>query len=199
MNELFEFQKSALQGVLTDPLCAEYKQEWRKCGDDKLKLITLSLRQQSIPFVVTHCYKGKGLTRDYIKEQFGEYINGYTVHDADGCTGYTYGLYVDYDYDNELVVDKDVASLMWCEDVQAVVPLTKAPTVYVSNNSHINLVCDGYNSVRVYLFDESTVTLEDVDEDSNVIIYRYSDDAKVNIGQFCLSTKVREFRKQLKL
>ena len=199
MNELFEFQKSALQGVLTDPLCAEYKQEWRKCGDDKLKLITLSLRQQSIPFVVTHCYQGKGLTRDYVKEQFGEYINGYTVHDADGCKGYTYGLYVDYDYDNDLVADKDVESVMWCSNVNVVVPSTKATTIYISNKSDVHLVCDGYNSVRIYLFDESTVTLESVDEDSNVIIHRYSDDASVKVGRFCLSTKVREFRNKLKL
>lgn len=187
------------KNALLDDLCDEYKGRWRSAKDNKLELLKLSLCQQSLPHVVTYAYQGRGITKKYVKENFGEYINGYTVYDADGCTGYTYGLYVDYDYDNELVVDKDVASLMWCEDVQAVVPLTKAPTVYVSNNSHINLVCDGYNSVRVYLFDESTVTLEDVDEDSNVIIYRYSDDAKVNIGQFCLSTKVREFRKQLKL
>lgn len=187
------------KNALLDDLCDEYKGRWRSAKDNKLELLKLSLCQQSLPHVVTYAYQGRGITKKYVKENFGEYINGYTVYDADGCTGYTYGLYVDYDYDNELVVDKDVASLMWCDDVQAVVPLTKAPTIYVSNNSHINLVCDGYNSVRVYLFDESTVTLEDVDEDSNVIIYRYSDDAKVNIGQFCLSTKVREFRKQLKL
>lgn len=187
------------KNALLDDLCDEYKGRWRSAKDNKLELLKLSLCQQSLPHVVTYAYQGRGITKKYVKENFGEYINGYTVYDADGCTGYTYGLYVDYDYDNELVVDKDVASLMWCDDVQAVVPLTKAPTIYVSNNSHINLVCDGYNSVRVYLFDSSTITLEDVDEDSNVTIYRYSDDAKVNIGQFCLSTKVREFRKQLKL
>lgn len=187
------------KNALLDDLCDEYKGRWRSAKDNKLELLKLSLCQQSLPHVVTYAYQGRGITKKYVKENFGEYINGYTVYDADGCTGYTYGLYVDYDYDNELVVDKDVASLMWCDDVQAVVPLTKAPTIYVSNNSHINLVCDGYNSVRVYLFDSSTITLEDVDEDSNVTIYKYSDDAKVNIGQFCLSTKVREFRKQLKL
>lgn len=195
MDRIQEYYKNAL----LDDLCDEYKGRWRSAKDNKLELLKLSLCQQSLTHVVTYAYQGRGITKEYVKENYSEYINGYTVYDADGCTGYTYGLYVDYDYDNELVVDKDVASLMWCDDVQAVVPLTKAPTVYVSNNSHINLVCDGYNSVRVYLFDESTVTLEDVDEDSNVIIYRYSDDAKVNIGQFCLSTKVREFRKQLKL
>ena len=187
------------KNALLDDLCDEYRGRWRSAKDNKLELLKLSLCQQSIPHVCTYAYQGKGLTKEYIKENYSEYINGYTVHDADNVSGYTYGLYVDYDYDNELIVDKDVCSLMWCDDVQVVVPLTKATTIYVSNNSHINLVCDGYNSVRIYLFDESTVTLDDIDEDSNVIIHRYGDDAKVNVGQFCLSEKVREFRKQLKL
>jgi hypothetical protein len=63
----------------------------------------------------------------------------------------------------------------------------------------VHLVCDGYNSISIYLFDRSEVTLEDVDEESTIRIYKYGKDAKVNIGKFCLSQKIRVFDKQLKL
>lgn len=200
MDELFNFQKSALLGDISGtPLCQEYKKEWSQCGNDKTALVKFALRQQSQPFFLTACHQGKGLTKDYIKENFGSYINGYTVHDADNVSGYTYGLYVDYDYDNDLVADKDVCSIMWTIGSTVVIPQSKCPVIYISNRSKVHLVGEGFNSVRIYLFDESEVTLEDLDENSSVLIYKYSDDAKVEIGKFCLTTKVKCFDKQLKL
>lgn len=198
-DELFEFHKTALQGTLTEPLCDEYRQEWRKCGGDKLRLVTLAMRQQSIPYFVTHCYNGKGLTKDYVLYEFADYINGYTIRDADGVRGYTYGLYVDYDYDNDLIVDKDVISVMWTRGTSIVIPETKSPVVYISNGSDVNLVCDGYNHPKIYLFDCSKVTIHDVGEESSVTVYRYSDDAVMVKGKFCLSDKINDFRKTLKL
>jgi hypothetical protein len=59
-NSMMQFYKAALQGAITDPLCIEYKNEWRACGDDKERLMRLGLRQQSLPYVITHCYQGKG-------------------------------------------------------------------------------------------------------------------------------------------
>lgn len=194
---MLEFQKSALQGALSEPLCAEYKQEWRKCGDDKLKLLKLAMKQQAQPFVATYCYKNKGLTKEYIKNAFDGLINGFTVQDADGVKGYSYGLYVDYSGLVNLSID--VCSMMWCKDTDVAIETAKCPTLYVSNCSKVNLVCDGFNSVRVYLFDESEIVLEDIDSESSVIIYRYSKDAKINVGNFCMSTKVSLFDKQLRI
>lgn len=193
MDALGYYYKSALLANL----CAEYKGKWQAASHDKLSLLKLSLCQQSIPHVVTFAYEGNGLTKEYVMENFGEYINGYTVEDADDVKGYKYGLYADCG--DDIVVDKDVCSVMWTDGATIVVPKTKCPTIYVSNKSSVSLVCDGFNEVRVYLFDESEITLEDVDENSGVTIYRYSDNAKVNVGDFCLSKRVREFKKQLKL
>ena len=76
-NEMFSFYKAALQGAITSPLCADYKNEWRGCGNDKDKLVKLVMRQQSLPYFITHCYNGN--TKDICrlhqrKHQKGRYF-----------------------------------------------------------------------------------------------------------------------------
>lgn len=195
---MFQFYKAALSGDISTPLCAQYKASWRKCGDDKEMLLRLSLSQQSLPFVATYAYQEKGLTKDYVKSNFKDLINGYTFKDCDGVPDYTYGLYVDWDYENDLVVDKDVASLMWCVGTNVVVEKCKCPTIYISNRSNVHLVCDGFNTVNIKLFDKSKVTIEDLDEESDVVVYKYSEDAVVEEGKYCLG-KVKTFNKELRL
>ena len=196
-DEMFEFRKNALQGALTSPLCKEYNVEWFANSNDKEKLVALALRQQSCPYFAHHCYMGKGLSKEYILREFGDYINGHTILDADIVKGYMYGLYVDYDYDNGLLVEDDVVHLMWTKN-EVVVPTSKCPTIYVSNKSEISLVGNGYNNIRIYIFDESKIFVDDIDEESNVTIYKYSDSCVVEKGKFCFG-KVNEFRKELRL
>ena len=199
MEELLYFKKNAILGNINgQPLCQDFKQAWRACGDDKEMLVKLALKQQSIPYLSHACYKELGLTKGYIKEHFKDYINGYTIHDSDGVSGYTYGLYVDWDYENDLVVDKDVVGVMWTVGANIVIEPTKCPTLYISNRSNVHLVGDGYNSINIKLFDESKVTIEDLNENSNVVVYKYSDDAKVEEGKFCFG-KVKVFNKELRL
>ena len=199
MDELLQYKKNSILGTIGgQPLCQEYLSAWRKCGDNKLELIKLVLCQQSIPHFSTACYKGLGLTKEYIKENFGDYINGYTVHDADDIEGFKYGLYVDYNFDNALFADKNVCSLMWCKDTNVVIPTSLCPVLYVSNKSDVSITGEGFNAIRVYLFDESVVNLEDFDENSSVLVYKYSKDAKVEIGKYCLG-KVKVFNKELKI
>lgn len=198
-DEMFDFKRNALLGNISgQPLCVDYKAAWRKCGNDKEMLIRLALQQQASPFFSTACYKNMGLTKEYIKEEFKDYINGYVVNDADNVNGYTYGLYVDWDYENDLEIKTDVASLMWCVGTNVVLSKCKCPTLYVSNRSNIHLICDGYNTVNVKLFDDSKVILDDVDEDSDVLVYKYSDKASVELGKFCLK-KPKVFPKELRL
>ena len=196
---MLEFNKNAILGNIGgEPLCADYKQRWRMCGDDKEKLVNLSMMQQSLPYFVTACYNGLGLTKEYIKEKFKDYINGRVLNDCDGVSGYTYALYVDWDYENDLEINTDVASIMWTVGANIVVPQTKAPTIYISNRSNVHLVCDGYNSINVKLFDDSVLTIEDLDENSNVVVYKYGGDAKVELGKYCLGS-VKVFPKELRL
>lgn len=196
---MFDFYRNALMGGgITTPLCEEYKNEWRGCGNDKEKLLRLAMRQQSIPYIATFAYDGKGLTKEYLKETFGYFINGYVVHDCDCVDGYTYSLYVDYNYDNVIDLSVDVSSFMWCKDIDVEVSETKCPTLYVSNNSYVRLTLDGYNNAVVYLFDESEIEICDSNVTSKVLVYKYSDKAKVLKGDFC-ECKVSVFDKKLRL
>lgn len=197
-RNMLQFYKAALSGEISTPLCSEYKASWRKCGNDKEMLIRLSLSQQALPFVATHAYQEKGLTKDYVKEHFKDFINGVVFNNCDGVEGYTYGLYVDWDYENDLDVKTDVASIMWTVGANIVVGETKCPTLYISNRSNVHLIGDGYNNVNIKLFDKSKVTIEDLDENSEVVVYKYSDEAKVELGKYCLG-KVKVFKKDLRL
>ena len=195
---MFEFKKNAIQGALSDPLCAEYRREWQSIGNDKKRLVGFVMRQQSCPFFAHYCHNHKGLSKSYLSKEFKDYINGYTIHNADGVDGYTYGLYVDYNYDNDLIVDKNVIHVMWTVGASVVIPKTKCPIIYVSNKSDLHLVCEGYNNVKIYLFDKSNVEIDDIDADSNIVVYKFSDMCSVMQGKYCLG-KVSEFRKEIRL
>ena len=194
---MFTFYKAALSGEITTPLCASYKAAWRQCGDDKEMLVRLVLRQQSLPYFFAHCYQGKGLSRDYILDEFKGYINGrYVGMDVDGVVGdYKTELYVGYN--DEIVANDDVLATMWSR-ASVSIPTTKAVKIYCGCGSELHVSCDGYNSVIVMLFDDSKVFLEDVDKDSTVSVYRYSDKASVETGKFCME-EPKIFDKELRL
>lgn len=198
-KELFMFYKAALEGELTTPLCSEYKSAWRKCGDDKEQLVRLVMRQQALPYFVHYCYNGKGVTKEYIMDAFGNYINGkYYGLNVDG---------VDGDYKTEIYVgDKGILSpsanvlcAMWCNSLTFEIRPAKSPFLYIACNSDVHISCLGYNSPRIYLFDESKVTLDDVDMESSVTVFKYSDGCVVEKGDFCISENIKEYRKELRL
>lgn len=196
--QLQNFYKNALLGSLCEPLCDEYKHKWRSCGDDKERLVALSLNQQAIPFFATYCAKGKAVTRRYILDNFGDYINGYCINNADSVEGYTYGLYVDFPPDEDLIVDKDVSHIMWTTGATAIVEESSCVTIYISNRSKIHLVCEGFNTVRVYLFDNSELVIEELPNDSGVIVYKFGGNCKVSC-ESRVDGNVREFDKELRL
>ena len=196
---MMTFKRNALLGNISgQPLCSDFKSAWRQCGSNKEMLVRLALMQQSQPFFSTACYKSLGLSKEYIKKEFKDYINGYIVTNADGVNGYTYALYVDWGYKNDLEIKTDVASIMWTTNTNVVVEKTKCPTIYISNKSSVNLICDGFNTIHVKLFDKSKLFIDDLDSESQVIVYKYSDDAKVEEGKFCFG-KVKVFNKELRL
>lgn len=197
-KEMFEFFRNSLLGSATGkPLCEDYKKEWKACGEDKDRLMKFALRQQCLPFIFTYSYRGEGLSKEYLLREFGEYINGQkTVYDADGVHGYTYALNVDLK--EEIEAPYDVSAFMYCKDANVVIPSTKCPSLFIGCGSDVNLILDGYNSVRVHLYDDSKVTIDDADLNSEVTVYKYSDDCSVEMGKYCLCD-VGEFRKDLKL
>jgi hypothetical protein len=203
IDELDKFRKYAIQGGITAPLCNEYRTLWRGCGRNKAKLAKLAMQQQSIPYFVTHCYKGKGLTKGYIKEEFGDFINESNemaiIHDSDGVAGYEYALYVDFKALNKR--NADVSCFMWSNVPLYEIKPTKAQILYIACDSNINLSLSGYNNVTIYLFDKSTVTITDMDDTSNLLVYKYSNDCNIHMGRYCTcaNSHIKQFNKQLVL
>lgn len=195
---MITFKRNALLGNINgQPLCSDFKTAWRMCRNDKEMMVRLALMQQAIPYFSTACYESMGLTKEYILNKFGELINGKrTFENVEGVDGYTYQLYVGYDKDFEITAD--VTSLMWCNGSQIVIEPTKCPTLYISNRSNVHIVGDGFNTVNIKLFDESKITVEDIDKDSEFIVYKYSDNAAVEEGKYCFG-KVKVFNKELRL
>lgn len=192
-QDLFNYYKNAL----TNGLCEEYKGRWRACNNDKYKLVQLAVAQQSLPHFISYCNNGLGVSEEYIKKTFGNYINGNKViQDADGVKGYTYSLYVGYH--GIFTCETDVIAMMWTKKTHCTIKSTKSPVIYCGCSSNVFLTLDGLNCPHVYLFDDSKVTLIDADEDSKVVIYKYSDKANVELGKYCLAD-VKIFNKELKL
>jgi hypothetical protein len=111
--------------------------------------------------------------------------------------GFTYSMYVSPSEAAKISVD--VAQILWSNPVEVIIPETKCPKLYISNKSSVHLTLEGYNSVLVYLFDESELIIDDADDTCEVIVYRYSDNSRVERGTFCISPKVKIFNKILKL
>ena len=197
-NEMFGFYRFALQGVLTDPLCADYKNEWRACNGDKEKLVKLVMRQQSLPYFITHCYSGKGLSKEYILREFGDFTNGKRqILDADNVSGYTYSMFVAFN--GICKPDNDVSAFMWCNDATLEINTAKCPVIYVGCGTELHLVCCGYNSPKIYLFDDSKLVIDDADDTSSIIVYNYSDKASVDVGKYCTTQNLKVFPKKLRL
>ena len=201
INELDNFRKYAIQGGITAPLCDEYRTLWRGCGHNKGKLVRLAMRQQSIPYFLSHCYHGKGLSKEYILEEFHDFINENTndaqIMDCDGVDGYEYALYVGFSALNKR--NADVSCFMWSLVPTYEILATRAQILYVGCDSHIHLSLGGYNSITIYLFDQSTVTIDDMDDTSNVLCYKYSNDCQLIRGTYCTcnESQIKQYNKQL--
>ena len=192
MDDIFRYRKNAK----LDGLCDDWDKMWAACHNDKEKLIRLAMMQQSFPHFVTYCYNGRGVSKEYLLREFSNFINGKIFHGCDNVDGFSYSMYVNCTED--IATNVDVSYILWTTDVDVIVSLTKCPSYFVGCSSNIHFGLEGYNSTRIYLYDNSKVTIDYCDEESDVTIFKYSEDAEVEIGKYCLG-KVREFNKDLRL
>lgn len=191
-KEMFFFYRNSL----ARNLCREYSIEFQKDLNDNEKLFCLCLRQQSIPYFATACYQKWGLDYAFLKDKFKDYLNGkYTANNCDGVSGYTYQLWCDNK--DEIDINCDIVHVMDCT-CNVNVHKTKCPTIYVSNTSSIKVNARGYNTVRIYIFDDSNVSIDNLDEYSTILVYKYSKDCNVTIGDNCKG-EIKQFDKELRL
>lgn len=190
-HDLFYFYKNAI----ASGLCEEYKLKWKQCKGNKRELMDLALAQQAIPYVVTAIYEGYGLSIGYLKQDFADYINGnYVAIGADGVEGYTSSMWVEYHGDK--IASEDVNAYIGCDGYLSIEEC-KCPTIYVSNLSDIDVMLEGYNTVRFYVFDKSRIEFRFIPETSSVTVFCYDPRAKVEVGENLGEIKI--FQKDLRL
>lgn len=193
MDDLIFYRRNAILANL----CDEWNKKWSACHDDKEKLMRLVLSSQAAPHFATFCYNGAGLSKEYCLREFGSYLNGRTFANCDEVEGFTYAMYISPSEAKEIGVD--VAQILWSNPMEVIIPQTKCNRLYISNKSSVHITLEGYNTVQVYLFDESELIIDDADDTCEVVVYKYSDKSKVERGTFCISPKVKIFNKTLKL
>ena len=114
-------------------------------------VITILLKLGNHLKMKTYTYTYNELI-DFIKSQYKDFINGkYTALDCDNVKGYSYELWCDNS--DSINVNSDIIHIMRC-DCNIIIPQTKCPTLYISNDSDITIKVNGYNSIRIYLFEE---------------------------------------------
>lgn len=192
MDEMFTFKRNALLANL----CKEWNTKWTACQDDKEKLMRLALMQQSAPYIADFFYRGVGLSKEYVKRQFSDYIDGHTFYDCDDVSGYTYGMYVDAQHPIE--IKHDIVQFLWCDNTRATLPQLRSTKMYVSNKSELHIECNGYNNVIVMLFDESKVMFDKLDNTCRVNVYRYDERAVVEYDESA-TYKMNIMDKELRL
>lgn len=129
-------------------LCGEYKGLWDECRSVK-ELYDLATDINGIEYLcdaVTFGWGGSFGT-EYIKERFGDYINGAYKRDRDG---YTSSLYCGYE--GFVIARSTVLCLLDCKGT-VVVPPDAYTTVLVGAGTDVRIVCMGRISELVIFGD----------------------------------------------
>lgn len=124
-------------------LCDKYKAEWNEAKDKK-DLVDMALDANGVEFMARSVAEGWGLSKDYILENFGDYVNEKYVRDKGG---YTSKMYVDYGGD---IFQPATLNLLIGCNTSVLVPESSVCKIYVCGRTYIRVNCAGKCYVYVY-------------------------------------------------
>ena len=139
LNELLTLKRNAVMLGL----CDRYKAEWDEAKDKK-DLVDLALDANGVEFMAKSVAEGWGVSKDYILDNFGDYVNGKYVREKGG---YTSELYVGYGGDN---LQRATLNLFVGCDTSILVPEGSVCKIYVCGRSNVRLKCAGKCYVYMY-------------------------------------------------
>lgn len=139
MNELLTLKRLARQLGL----CEEYTKKWNGAVS-KRELMDVALDAKGADFIADSHAGGWGLSADFLKREFGDYINGKYVSDA---SGYTSELYAGYE--GEVTQIATLTLMIDCKG-RFVVPEGRACEVYLSGDCDIEIENNGHCAVFAY-------------------------------------------------
>ena len=124
-------------------LCDEYKAAWNSVKSRK-DLVDLALDANGVKFMAESVAEGWGLSKEYILENFGDYVNEGYVRDKGG---YTSKMYVDYGGD---IFQLATLNLLVGCNTSVLVPEGSVCKIYVCGMSDVRISCVGKCYVYVY-------------------------------------------------
>lgn len=124
-------------------LCDEYKAAWNSVKSRK-DLVDLALDANGVEFMAKSVAEGWGLSKEYILDNFGDYVNEGYVRDKGG---YTSKLYVDYGGD--IFAPATLNLLVGC-NTSVLVPEGSVCKIYVCGKTYVRVNCMGKCYVYVY-------------------------------------------------
>ncbi len=181
-------------------LCKEYVLLWRNCKTKK-DFVDLSLQMGSIEFIAKSIYEGWGLSTDFIKKEFADFINGKYI----GENIYRLGKSIE-----ENIVKDNLKSLMYCgyndritfnENIIHIcnctcdlyVPFNGVKFIFITNKSKVRLYLTEDSVISIHLFDESKIFVEKDTECSVIDVCKHSNNCKIiqneTIGNYIFRTK----------
>lgn len=142
MNELIALKKKALELGL----CKEYQDKWN-AAVNKNNLVEMALDAKGVDFMADSISNGWGLSPDFLKKKFPDYVNGQCIVNE---RGYTSSMFVDSK--TGIDVNTTLVLLVSCNcDVH--IRKEVMTNLYLCGDCKVSVTCDGY--CQVYLYGES--------------------------------------------
>jgi len=139
MNELLEYKCNAKRLGICEP----YLKRWNE-ATSKEDLMNIALDINGVDFLAISTAEGWGLPVDYIKQNFGNYINGKWQRQG---RGYTSELYVGY---KASITQRSTITLLIGCNCKFYTPKYHVCSLFVSGKSHVTVCGRGKCTVTTY-------------------------------------------------
>lgn len=121
-------------------LCGKYNEKWADATTQK-ELVDLATDINGADFLCASVAKGWGLSRDFLLQNFGDYINGRYVSAHGEKKDYTSEVFIGCD--GEIRARTTIIIVLY-SDVTVYVPKNHACRIFAAGNTNIGIQCDGH-------------------------------------------------------
>ncbi len=135
-NSILELKRKAL----AMGLCGDYKGRLDKSTTTK-DVMDIALDINGVDFLCSSIASGWGLSEDFIRRNFAEYINGNYVATVGKSEPYTSEMYVGHT--GEIVARTTLLVVLY-SDAVIHVPINHACKIFSAGNTRVDIECDGF-------------------------------------------------------
>lgn len=121
-------------------LCGDYKEKWGNSTTHR-DIIHLATDVNGADFLCASAEKGWGLSKDFILQNFPEYINGKYIARQGKDKGYTSEIFIGY---SGKITARTTILIVLYSDATVQVPKNHVCKIFAARNPNINIQCEGY-------------------------------------------------------